>query len=531
MIKTTMHDRNNNYLDIVSERIEPMFLEELSDTGMGSFKLHVDADDLDRTPTLLDYDNIVHMHDEKSGKTFLWKIEAKKKVVLDSSERTGMVWEVSGRGVMALLEEGVVYPEYSLRRESDDNRAFTFASKQSQWYVASEWSSSALQYVARKDDVSYRKGFPKNWPDKNAKWMWYGDPKSNQPDGRIGYFRLPFTTASANGFRIFITADDRFWLWVDGDMVLKGKNYKRVYRTTIDLPAGDHVIAVKVRNRSDNGSARKNMCGLLFSMFHLNNDGDRTSVAYRTAGGNGWKGRDPSIADPPGWDAGDIMKQLMNEAQARNARGPLLISEGWTGTNDSEGNAWGIKHDRSISIGTDLLSVLLQICETHVDCRMDGMTLNMFNQDYGSDLTTGSNPVTLRPAVDLQEVQHEGDHSGVKTHLLIRTADGWTQKDSGNIGPKGRREGLFTASNAHSDKAAERLAMRVFKTRSDVVDATTLKTRATSASKPWADYDLGDWVFVPISGLRDFERRRVWGIGATEDASGNVLYAVEVASS
>lgn len=531
MILTTIYNKNNVFLDVCPGRIEPMFLEEMSDTGMGSFKLQVGDDVLDRTPSLIDYDNIVHMKDEKTGKTFLWKIEAKHKTVLDSSEVGGMVWEVSGRGVMALLEEGVVYPEYSLRRESDDKRFFTFASKQSQWYVNSEWSASALQYVARKDDVSYRKGFPKNWPDKNAKWMWYGSPTADRSSNSIGYFRLPFTTSSSKAYRIFITGDDRFWLWVDGDLILKGKNYKRVYRATVDLPAGDHVIAVKVRNRSDNGSARKNMCGLLFSMYHLNSDHEKTSVAFRTAGGNGWRGRDPSLTAEPGWDAGDLMKQLMNEAQARNARGPLLISEGWTGTTDSESNTWGVKHDRSIQIGTDLLSVLLQICETHVDARMDHMTLNMFNHDYGTDRSDGINPVTLRPALDLEEVQHEGDHSGVKTHLLIRTSDGWTQKDSGNIGPKGRREGLFTANNARSDGAAQRLANRVFKTRSDVVDATTLKVRATTAQKPWTDYDLGDWVMVPISGTRDFDRRRIWGIGATEDSAGNVFYAVEVANS
>lgn len=526
-IRVKIYDPTNHFLDVCPNRIEPKFLEELNAPGSGSFKLHTDDAILARTPGLLNYQNLVYMTDEDSGKTFVWKIEAKKKTVVSSSERSSMIWEVSGRGVMCLLDEGVVLPEYSLRRTSADQRPFSFASKQSQWYVGSEWVVPT--FVARSADISYRKGYPKNWPDKNARWMWPGSsPTANQPDGTFGYFRRTFTTTSAKAFQIYMTADDKFDLWVDGEHVLHGSSYKRVFRIVLDLPAGPHVIAVRVQNRYDNSSTRLNMAGLLFSMFNLDVNGNRTSVADRSAASNGWLGR-PALTGPPGWDAGDLMLVLLQEAQARHARGPQLITPGWSGTNDSNGVAWNVKYDRTFPIGDDLLSVLTQLTETHVDARMNGLTLEMYNHDLGTDRSVGANTVTLRPARDVDEAAYEGDGSGVKTSLLVRTANGWTSRDADNIGSMGRIEGLLTASNARSDSAGQWLADQAFKTRKNPVFVTTVSVRSVEGLKPWSTFDLGDRVLAPLDDAWTFTSVRVWGISATEDAEGNMLYAAEVA--
>lgn len=526
MIRVKVHDKDNVFLDVCPGRVQPKFMDELSGVGGGSMKVHIDDAILDRTPSLLAYDNIIHMQDEESGKKVAWKLETRKLTVVDPAERGNMYWEVAGRGVVVLLDEGTVWPEYSIKRDSEDRRAFSFASRRSQWYVSGEWD--APQFVALSDDISYRRGFPKDWPDKNAKWMWPSSPTADQADGKIGYFRLEFSIASAQAYALFCAADDRFAMWMDGEVLLAGRNYRKIYRKRVHLAAGNHVIAIKVRNKTDSNASVRNMAGVLFTMFNLNNDGEKTSVKFRSAGGNGWKCR-PEMSAPPGWDAGDLMKVLMNEAQDRGARGPQLIGEGWTGTNDSLGNPWGVKHDRSIDIGTSLLDVLLQLAESHVDFRMnDLLELQLYNHDYGTDLSTGHDPVILQPARDIVEDTFEGDGSGRKTHLLIRTADGWTSETSDNIGDWGRREGLLVLSNAHSDKAAQNVADRAFKQRAHAATTTTIKIRATNKVKPWSTFDIGDTVLAPVNSPKDLSPVRVWSISAEEDDAGSVSYSVEV---
>lgn len=526
MIRVKIHDEDNNFLGVCPNRLNPAFMDELSGVGGGSFKLHVDDNMLERIPSLLAYDNLVHMEDEDTGKKYVWEIEAKKQTLISEGERAGRYWEVSGRGAVNLLGEGLVYPEYGVKRESDDRRAFTFASKRSQWYAASEWS--VPEWVTLDNDISYRAGHPKDWPDKNARWMWPSSPIADQDDGKNGYFRLEFTLSSAKAFAIFCTADDRFVMWLDGDAILAGRNYRKVFRKRVHLAAGDHVIAIRAKNKNSNGTMR-NMAGVLFSMFNLDSDGVKTSVKFRSAPGNGWRAR-PDMSEPPGWDAGDLMKVLMNEAQARNARGPLLISEGWTGGNDSLGNPWSKKHDRSIDIGTDLLTVLLQLSESHIDFRMNALLeLQLYNHDYGIDRTTGANAVIIRPAKEIQEDTYEGDGSGVTTHVLIKTKDGWTTESSSNIGSKGRREGLLSLSNAQSDRAAQNIADKAFKDRSVTAVTTTIKIQSTTKVKPWNTFDIGDTVLAPINSIRDFEPVRCLSISAAEDDSNRVFYAVEVA--
>src|SRR5947209_1020886 len=90
-----------------------------------------------------------------------------------------------------------------------------------------------------------------------VQWIWFneGDPaKSAPPETR--YFRKVFNInrpveIPVDDAALDITADDLFTVWVNGALVGKGNDWKRVYRFDVKkhLVHGDNVVAVEAKNK------------------------------------------------------------------------------------------------------------------------------------------------------------------------------------------------------------------------------------------------------------------------------------------
>lgn len=85
------------------------------------------------------------------------------------------------------------------------------------------------------------------WPDANARWIWDRASISSAPAGYV-YFRKKFTLPSDTTVTIGGACDDIAEVYIDGKFVCGEAD--SMFSGTIDLPAGEHVIAVKAQNTS-----------------------------------------------------------------------------------------------------------------------------------------------------------------------------------------------------------------------------------------------------------------------------------------
>jgi putative heme-binding domain-containing protein len=197
---------------------------------------------------------------------------------------------------------------------------------------------------------------------RGVPWIWFdeGDPASKAP-AEQRYFRRTFSAPQVvDEATIDITADKQFTLWVNGALVGKGENPKRVFHFDIKkhLLAGNNVVAVEAK-----GSGGPS--GLLVRMSYVPNgqsvvgiSGDASWKTAKTAGA-GWEKVDfddgkwaaAKVLGPYGkagpwknliWDAGGDdrfavppgfrVEKVINETYSLvnmcfDAKGRLLISE------------------------------------------------------------------------------------------------------------------------------------------------------------------------------------------------------------
>lgn len=127
-----------NLIDVIPQRLEPTYLEELRGPGGGSFKISKTDPKLLTNPNLLDYRNVVRVYldGELRG---AWIITKKSEVLVGAGELSAQAYQVSGPGLRQWLSDAVVYPLEPLGKFTKTTRTFSFASKRGSWYNPAEW--------------------------------------------------------------------------------------------------------------------------------------------------------------------------------------------------------------------------------------------------------------------------------------------------------------------------------------------------------------------------------------------------------
>lgn len=513
------HDDIDNVYQILPGRRDPKALSEVGGVGGGSFFISR-TDPKIQDANVLKSRNLCKVKvDGNVVDAFL--INNREPVLVSQGENKDRGYLVSGAGLKSWFNDASVAPYGGIKKNSMDQRYFNFASESGSWYVPGDWVNPVI-YGTINVDARWGVDRVKKWPEKakNAKWIWAAPYQSPAPDTPC-YFRWSVTTG-AGLFAIYVTADDYFELYVDGEQIAKSNvstsaSYEAA-RVEIPLSAGNHTIAFMARNilaPGFNGPAA--LAAAFFSVAD-----DKTETLISQSGSGTWK----ALAYPaqePGWTAGEVMNKLLDEAQARGVLFPTYLARTFSNTQDSKGTAWADKLAWTFKVGESYSSVLSKFEDLYdVWINPATMTLNMAPYQ-GTDRSTGPSPVQFVLGRDIVEAKTKAQ-GNIKNSLMVKSLEGWTtEEDSASVNIYGRIEDSIDTGASQS--MAKKLAALVFSSRAQEEIGATYQV-ISQKYKPNVDYFQGDWVLAPNE--RGYMvPRRIVSISYEESSAGRPLPTLE----
>lgn len=465
--------------------------EVLNDTGSGQVTL----DRVDGDLAHMVEGNIVRCFLDGTA-AFAWVVGPMDQTTVAASEEAGEERTINGRGTLDVWREAIVYPDVTSSavdfpalpdRKPSDTRRFDFSAP---LYDDSGWGAA----VVVPQPASLAGVLPAGWPGTTAEWIWDAlpDGSNNNPTGDV-YFRHHFTLASDTTLTLHMTCDDGFEFFLDGQLVTSDLRTQYLQLSTrsvtVKLIAGEHVIAVRGVNGP--GSGVDNPAAFVMVGYELGNDGDPTGSPVVLTSASGWVCLGYP-ADPPGMTAGEIIRILFEEAQARGALPGVTL--GFDDTNDSGSTAWPLAPDVALKIGTDYLAVLAQLTEVYCDVAMDPSSLEL-NAWVERGSASGA---TFAIGTNLLGLTHRGGEHQTVTAVLGRYGDHWLEQTAGS---GRRRESYMEMRDAASTAQAQRIVDAAMASRVDPVIATTAAFEPLSGVVPIADFEVGDTVTVPNAAL------------------------------
>jgi len=429
-------------------------------------------------------------------------------------------FEVSGRGTLGLLDNGVLFPEVWSK---DDNRQFDYGSRRTPygaWYVANQWTVPKGRAVRTSWRWTQKKRhYPKGWPEKNAQWIWSSSPETNSPDGPR-WFRAEFTLATTMRVRIWAAGDDTLQLKMDGNVIMSAGagGWKKASSVVLTLSAGTHVVAARVTNVASTAAVTR-PSGFAFAMGRLN---AKSQVVQWLLRSNTTRWRVTRTA--PGWFPPTVLLAHRLEGIARGVQNYSSITPTFTSAKDSTGRGWAGRGALSFPLGasgTELVESL----------RAYGYSFAMLpGLRFMCWISRGRD---LRGLVRIGTPKSAGyttrTWSRVKTYVLTHAGWGWGSYAT----PKtaltsyyGRREMSFSAGNARTSAAARgqsQAALRDVGTPEETLD---IVTSSTKGPQPFRDYDISDLIMVAVRG--GYIPARVKSISWVEEQTKEVTWTTTV---
>lgn len=515
---------------LIPRRTSPTILEELRGPGAGSFQVRPEIANDPDSAGLFAWRNVVKVRDTQTKKCLgAFVIQNKSEVFVDSAEEGGRYVEVSGEGLRTWFHDAGVYPMGGLNQYSADTRVFSFASEQGAWYNPAQWVNPVNLYKVQAAGNRWGTA-PANWPDEpNAYWIWDRSVATIEtfPVGKV-YFRREFTLAANTSCSLFIAADNNYNVYVDAQQIASNggavlSNFQETQRLDFNLGPGSHILAVEVENTG--GPA-----GLLAA---LRSNGDpnsptTASTIFKTGDATGWKIL-PYPTTLPGWTTGMILLKLLDEAETRGVKFPSVVQPTFTDNFDSNGVAWNDAQAWEFDVGAEYSEVIDKIEELNADIWINPETFELNAvKKRGTDRTVpigNDDAVQLRVGRNVTEGSSEGN-SDMKNALILKTADGWFEKQS--TGPGAATYGRMEAQTATDagKEFSDTVASYIFQIHDQPKDSVTYTFLPTNDIMPWDKVFVGDMVLAPDSDWT-YSPQRVSSLSATEDSAGNVIYAAE----
>ncbi len=231
-------------------------------------------------------------------------------------------------------------------------------------------------------------------------------------------------------------------------------------------------------------------------------------------------------------DAGDVVKTMLNEHDARSGPAVPILRDSWGGGYDSLGNAWAKKlgrnaDGRAFPPGQPLHAKMDALVSNGLcDYRTRGRGMRMYNQNTASaDLHA---TVKLRYGSELSDAPTKTSQADRVARLLVK-GDGKhreTVRDPSVPEHYGRWEALLDSAGVKDDDDLEDAGEAALDDRNRIKGQYTRTLLFESATwLPFRDYNVGDWVTAP--GASGDETLRVMQITITRDEqaglSGNVV--------
>lgn len=499
------------------------WLQQLSETGQGETAAQIDSADA----ALLTYDTILRFFLLGMDR-FAILVEAKKRRSIAQGEESEEVVVASGRGVLALLDFSVLFPELGLNVRSPEHRYFSFPSvdyDDAAWIAATEikqQSDTAFGQWETTDEGGAVHQAPVDFPDPDAWWIW-SRPQDlmlspPQPVGDI-YGRDAFTLAAQTPVAIVWSADDGGRLFLDDELIdeeVRAHIWAGFRRVDLLLDAGDHLLAFKATN-IERDSVATNVAGIIYSVVTTTEGGDAYGAVI-TRSDSSTKVLDyPTEA--PTMTPGQILRVLIDEAQARGELVGVTID--FDDAVDSDGTPWtGV--DVVYAVGTtSYLQIARQLAETSIDIAMTpALVLRAWVKGDQGSVTA----ITLVEATHYHSVDHEGE-GPLSNATLMRTAEGrWVEHTRpASVSAHGRRGSGLSLGTAASDDQAIRTAEAVFDEHAEPVDDVVIEVTAIAGSAPYANWGVGDTVNLVASDDSSVASR-IHTLAVGEDEEGNATY-------
>lgn len=232
-------------------------------------------------------------------------------------------------------------------------------------------------------------------------------------------------------------------------------------------------------------------------------------------------------ATEPGLTPGKILKLCMDEARARGTTVLDDVSEGFSATLDSGGNAWGFELNLPVPLPASIHRVAVLLEEQGIDVWMDPNLTLQCDDEQGTDdtasttFTVGSDQIT--------NVRASQEESTVRNVVRLRTEKGWVDvSDSTSVTARGRwesgliLEGFMTALQAepHTNLLLNDLATPQRR--------TTFDLPSEGSKLPYVDFGLGDRVNGPVFGTSGWATTDVRLIGISGRLEeGSIVWTVE----
>lgn len=488
-------------LDVETGRHGLAWVDSVLDEGGGNFEIPHNSPAVVANPNLFTEGNVIQVRDSGTP-LFAWEVERPRRDAGNVSDRIS----VAGPGALALLRHARVYLSGPQARLRNRQRLFGW---QSIDFDDTAWDSPIDHSGGTQGnpDLAVRDGHPEEWPDPDAEWIWSEavDGNGSHPVGNV-YFRRTLdvdnTPIAAGLARLFITGDNRFVAYLDGQQIADGSDWRGFAAVDIELVAGvEHVLAVEVRNTP---GGNPNPGGLLVSIMKVydteEDEEELGPVLYRSFVGAGGAPHPWRIlgypAEVPGVTHGFVLDSLMAEAAARGVQGFDVIGWDFDAVVDSNGVPWSDQIEFVAQAGNDtVLTVADRMRDWPVEFRMDPATFTFqafqrAGTDRGQTPEGGASTVTV-PIDTMQGRTWEADGETFDV-LLVETQREWAETPSPSP-PSGRREGFLSMAQSPTLSLALKQAEQVRQKYATRREQVTFRTSSGIAvPQPHVDYFLGD---------------------------------------
>ena len=238
---------NQTYQGTLTQALNNEFVDEFNSPGFGSVTVPLFSADA----SLLTKDAVVRVI-YRDAVRFAWFVETRERQLADNSGQQTIT--ASGRGLLAWLEDAVVYPLGGLADFLAPDRPFNWASGPGgNWRSSGNYQDSLG--VAWKDDSTARAGLPVRWKDRNAQWIWRTNPQTAVQRGTVNWFYRDFTLTEGKRIKFFASCDNRMDVFLDGQQIMSSSDFDKeaasftqMAKFTIRLGIGEHTLAARVKN-------------------------------------------------------------------------------------------------------------------------------------------------------------------------------------------------------------------------------------------------------------------------------------------
>jgi hypothetical protein len=246
-LRLDVYDATNaTYQGTLSAALSSEFVDEYNQPGAGTVTVPLDSADA----ALLVKDAVVRVI-YRDDVRFAWFVETRERTIADNGNQYTLT--ASGRGLLAWLEDAIIYPQGGLADFLAPDRPFNYASGPGDWRTSGNYQ--AALGVQWKDDTTSRDGLPVRWKDPQAQWIWRTNPSTIVQRGTVNWLYRDFTLTEGKRIKFYASCDNAMDVYLDGQQIMSSSDFDKeaasftqMARFTTRLGIGTHTLAARVRN-------------------------------------------------------------------------------------------------------------------------------------------------------------------------------------------------------------------------------------------------------------------------------------------